>query len=114
MKLWTRTIGLSIAALVSLSAVPALADQADKDACVGLAEGDDCTRGDGSAGTCIPDESDASVLTCDDDGGGGSGGGGGDDSSSGGCSSSGGGAPAGLPFAFFAMAALAGWRRKKG
>ena len=49
--------------------VPALsyADDADKAACVDLDEGDDCTRGDGGPGVCIPDESDPDVLTCDDD-----------------------------------------------
>ncbi|HHH28158.1 MAG TPA: hypothetical protein ENK57_07415 [Polyangiaceae bacterium] len=45
----------------------AYADAEDKAACVDLAEGDDCARGDGDPGICIPDESDPNVLTCDDD-----------------------------------------------
>ena len=118
MKLSTRTIGLTLAALVTATSFPAFADQADKDACVGLEEDDDCTRGDGSAGTCIPDDSDPGVLSCDDDGSGGSGGddgsggSGGDDSKAGISCSTSPGAPAPLSFAFFALAALAVGRRK--
>ena len=89
MNLRSTVVGVALAGLVSLSATSAFADDADKAACADLDEGDDCTRGDGSAGTCIPDESDASVLTCDDDASG-TGGSGGDDSSSGGCSAGGG------------------------
>ncbi len=35
-------------------------------ACEALEEGDACTRSDGDAGTCIPDESDPGVLECED------------------------------------------------
>jgi uncharacterized protein (TIGR03382 family) len=92
MKIRSSMLGISTAALLAVSATPALADQADKDACVGLEEDDDCTRGDGDPGFCIPDESDPNVLTCDDDtaGAGGDDGSGGDDSSGSGCSASGG------------------------
>lgn len=44
----------------------AFADEADKAACEGLVEGDDCTRGDGDPGTCQLDADD-DVLSCDDD-----------------------------------------------
>ncbi len=39
----------------------------NKAACVELAEGDMCTRDDGQAGTCVPDDSDPGVLECEDD-----------------------------------------------
>lgn len=90
MNFRSTVFGVALAGLVSLAATPAFADAADKAACADLEEGDDCTRGDGSAGTCIPDESDASVLTCDDDASGTGGSGGDDSSSSGGCSTGGG------------------------
>ena len=77
-KLRSLLVALSTAATLALVPTAALADQADKDACADLEEGDDCTRGDGGPGVCIPDESDTTVLTCDDDSSGTS-----DDSSSG-------------------------------
>ena len=67
-----KTLSL-IAALASCLVLdaPALADEADKAACANLDEGDACTRGDGDPGTCVPDESDPAVLTCEDEGEGG-------------------------------------------
>ncbi|MBK8256992.1 MAG: hypothetical protein IPK82_30495 [Polyangiaceae bacterium] len=108
MKLLTLSLTSMLVAATSLIAVPAFADQADKDACVGLEEGDDCTRGDGSAGVCIPDESDPGVLTCDDDtaSSGTSGGG------SGGCSTSSGPASS-LAGLVLLGAALAVSRRRR-
>lgn len=101
---------------LALSAPPARADQADKDACVGLDAGDACTRGSGKAGTCTPDESNANVLTCDDDEGGNTGGGGSSSGggSSGGCSASAaGGAPDHLAMTLLGLSALVWSRRKK-
>ena len=43
-----------------------MANDANEAACVELSEGDDCVRGDGDAGTCLPDDSDPDVLTCED------------------------------------------------
>lgn len=87
---------LSLAVALATASAPALADDDDKAACADKAEGDACTRGDGDAGVCVPDDSDP-VLTCEDDVGSTSGSGstsGGsddssDDSSSGGCSAAG-------------------------
>ena len=76
----------------------AFADDADKAACAALDEGDDCTRGDGRAGTCIPDDSDPNVLTCDDDASGLD-----DSSDDGGCSVGARSAAAGSPAALLAM-----------
>ncbi|NUP14299.1 MAG: hypothetical protein HOW73_50350 [Polyangiaceae bacterium] len=84
-------------ATVAFAPAIASADDADKAACADLDEGDECTRGDGDPGFCIPDESDANVLTCDDDrsAGGTGGSSAGDDNSSGaGCSASSGAANA--------------------
>lgn len=103
--------GVALTGLVSLAATPAFADAADKAACADLEEGDDCTRGDGGPGTCIPDESDADVLTCDDDASG-TGGSGGDDSS-GGCSA-GGGDPIGWLASASLLAGLAFVKRRRG
>ncbi len=89
-----RTLALMLA-LCSTTTLTSLAfaDAADKAACANLKEDDACTRGDGRPGTCVPDESDPGVLTCDDDAGGGGGGGGDDDGcSAAGSSSTGGGA----------------------
>jgi MYXO-CTERM domain-containing protein len=112
MNLRSTVIGVALAGLVSLAATPAFADAADKAACADLEEGDDCTRGDGSAGTCIPDESDASVLTCDDDASGTGGSGGDDSSSSGGCST-GGGDPVGWLATASLLAGLAVTSRRR-
>lgn len=78
---------LASALAFSFSFMPALAhaDDADKAACVDLDEGDDCTRGDGGPGVCIPDESDPDVLTCDDDPGVDNSGGGSSDDGGAGC-----------------------------
>jgi len=95
-----------------LAPARALADDADKAACASLDEGDDCTRGDGDPGVCIPDESDTNVLTCDDDtSGAGAGGSGGSDGSSD-CSSAGTRGSSGLGFFFAALAGLAVSRRR--
>lgn len=88
MNFRSTVFGVALTGLVSLVAMPAFADDADKAACANLEEDDDCTRGDGGPGVCIPDESDPNVLTCDDDSSG-TGGSGGDDAS-GGCSAGGG------------------------
>ncbi len=61
-----RNLSIALATALSLVPATAFADAADKAACADLAEGDDCTRGDGTDGVCIPDESDPAVLTCDD------------------------------------------------
>ena len=122
MKIVSRILALTFAVVLSAGAAPARADQADKDACASLDEGDDCTRGDGGSGVCVPDESDPGVLTCDDDasaGGSGSGDDGSGDDSSGGralaCSASD-GAPSGgaapLAFALGAIALVAWGRRR--
>ncbi|MBK6513174.1 MAG: hypothetical protein IPM79_06930 [Polyangiaceae bacterium] len=98
--------------------VPALsyADDADKAACVDLDEGDDCTRGDGGPGVCIPDESDPDVLTCDDDPSE-DGGGGGSSSDSGGAGCAIGSGPSGAPLLAVVGVALAaaglGSRRRR-
>jgi hypothetical protein len=65
----TRTTRFSIAALATslLLASPAFAREGDVEACIDLAEGDDCTRADGDPGICQPDDSDPDVLECDDD-----------------------------------------------
>ncbi len=94
--------------LGSLLVAPAIAsaDEADKAACADLDEGDDCTRGDGGPGTCIPDESDPDVLTCDDDSSSSSTGSGGSDdgsSSSASCSAA---APSSGSAAFGALGLL--------
>jgi MYXO-CTERM domain-containing protein len=62
------TIALALSLAFATVAGPALADDADKAACADKAEGDDCTRGDGDPGVCVPDDSDP-VLTCEDDAG---------------------------------------------
>jgi MYXO-CTERM domain-containing protein len=67
MKNLSTLFAVTLGAALALGTPIARADQADKDACIGLAEGDDCTRGNGAPGTCSPDASDPSVLTCDDD-----------------------------------------------
>lgn len=88
---------LALASTLSLSAGVALADDADKAACVDKDEGDECTDGDGDAGFCEWDDSDR-VLSCDDDGA--------SSSSSSGCSASGssGGDASGVIAAFGALA----------
>ena len=50
---------------LAMSAAPALANDEDKAACEGLLEGDACIDHNGRDGTCIPDESDPNVLTCE-------------------------------------------------
>ncbi|MEZ4439570.1 MAG: MYXO-CTERM sorting domain-containing protein [Polyangiaceae bacterium] len=102
------TFTLLAAVGLALPAGIASADDADKAACVDLEEGDDCTRGDGGPGTCIPDESDANVLTCDDDGAGGSGG---DDG--GGCSVSGQDPSSALPLLALGLGAVLVRRRRR-
>lgn len=99
--------GVALAGFVSLAATPAFADDADKAACADLDEGDECTRGSGDPGVCIPDESDADVLTCDDDS---SGTGGAD---AGGCSASRGGDPMGFLAAASLLAGLAFLKRRR-
>lgn len=92
---FSKLVGFFLFSATVLAAPMALADDEDKAACVDLDEGDDCTRGDGDPGVCIPDESDPNVLTCDDDtlssGGGGSNSGSGDGCSASGAASTGGG-----------------------
>lgn len=99
MKSSASLFAFALATSLSTIVGTASADQTDKDACVGLEEGDACTQGDGDPGYCLWDDSDP-VLSCEDDpmssssssssssGGGGSSGSGGSSSSSG---SSGGG-----------------------
>jgi hypothetical protein len=114
MNFRSTVFGVALAGLVSLAATPALADDEDKAACADLDEGDDCTRGDGDPGTCIPDDSDSSVLSCDDDASGsGAGGSGGDDSSSGGCNANGSGDPIGWLSGAALMAGLAFIKRRR-
>lgn len=84
---FSKLFGVLLASASLFAALPAAADDADKAACASLDEGDDCTRGDGDPGVCIPDESDASVLTCDDDTSSGAGGSADDNGS--GCSATG-------------------------
>ncbi len=67
MHLSLEALALASALAASFFASPVLADDADKAACADLDEGDECTRGDGDPGVCIPDESDTGVLSCDDD-----------------------------------------------
>jgi hypothetical protein len=110
MNFRSTVFGVALAGFVTLAATPALADDADKAACANLEEDDDCTRGDGDPGVCIPDESDPDVLTCDDDSSG-TGGSGGDDSSSGGCSA-GGGDPIGWLATASLLAGLAFVKRR--
>ncbi|MDI1431801.1 hypothetical protein [Polyangium sorediatum] len=114
MSLYSKTLALVFASMILATVTPALADQADKDACIGFAEGDDCTDGNGRAGYCIPDESDPGVLTCEDLRSGGAGGSGGDDSSKQpviACSTTP-GVPAPLPLSLLAAATLAWGRRR--
>jgi MYXO-CTERM domain-containing protein len=66
MKSSTSLFAFALATSLATFAGTASADQADKDACVGLEEGDACTRGDGEPGFCQWDVSDP-VLTCEDD-----------------------------------------------
>ncbi len=89
MKTSTSIFAFALASSLATFAGVASADQADKDACVGLEEGDACTRGDGEPGYCLWDDSDP-VLSCEDapsssssssSGGGGSGSGGSSSSS---------------------------------
>lgn len=110
---------VSLAFAVVAAAAPAFADDADKAACADKSEGDDCTRGDGDPGTCVPDDSDP-VLTCEDDAGSADDSSSSDDdssddsSSSGGCSA--GGAPAssgGAPIAGALALALGIARRRR-
>lgn len=83
----------------------ALADDDDKAACAALEEGDDCTRGDGDPGFCIPDESDPNVLTCDDDTSGL------DDADDGGCSVGGDAASSSLSLVPFGL--VMWWLRRR-
>ena len=108
----SKLFGLLFVGVSLLVALPAAADDADKAACASLEEGDDCTRGDGGPGVCIPDESDASVLTCDDDASSGAGGSSDDDSA--GCSAAAGNGSAGWLVVVGAAAAatLRGRRRR--
>ena len=59
---------IALAAALAAVATPldAHANDADKAACADLAEGDACTDSDGADGTCVPDASDANVLSCED------------------------------------------------
>lgn len=59
-------LALSCASLLPTTA--SFANEGDVQACDGKTDGDDCTRSDGGAGTCQPDESDPAVLTCEDTG----------------------------------------------
>jgi MYXO-CTERM domain-containing protein len=95
----TRILAASLTAFALCSAVaaPALAREGDKEACIGLAEGDECTRADGDPGFCFPDDSDPNVLECDDDGSG--------SASDDGCSMAAGGAS---PWSLAAAAAALG------
>ncbi|MDI3286049.1 hypothetical protein [Polyangium sp. 15x6] len=111
MSLYSKTLALVFASTILATVTPALADQADKAACVGLAEGDDCTDGDGRAGYCIPDESDSGVLTCEDLRSDGSGGSGSSNQPIIACSTTP-GVPAPLPLSLLAAAALAWGRRR--
>lgn len=72
-----------------LGAATADAREGDEAACEGLVEGDDCTRANGDAGLCQPDDSDPEVLVCDDDGLGSSDGSGSSDCSTAGSSAAG-------------------------
>jgi MYXO-CTERM domain-containing protein len=65
MKSSASLFAFALATSLATFAATASADQADKDACVGLAEGDACTRGDGEPGFCAWDDTDP-VLTCED------------------------------------------------
>jgi MYXO-CTERM domain-containing protein len=63
----TRTLTLStLGAALFLTAGVARANDTDRAACEAASEGDACVRHTGDAGTCVPDESDPSVLTCED------------------------------------------------
>jgi len=59
-------VAIALAFAAFTTPLHAHADDGDKAACADLAEGDACTDSDGAEGTCVPDESDASVLTCED------------------------------------------------
>ena len=61
-----RFVPFLISLCVALAPAIALANDEDKAACADLQEGDECTRKDGDAGVCVPDDSDP-VLTCEDD-----------------------------------------------
>ena len=50
---------------LTLAGTPAWANDEDDAACEGLKEGDACIDHNGRDGTCIPDESDPDVLTCE-------------------------------------------------
>ncbi len=87
--------------------------QGDQAACVDHEEGDACTRADGRAGTCSPDDSDPGTLECDDDAAPSSddsGGNSNDDSPQLSCSFDRAAAPSGL-LGLFAIAAIARRRR---
>ncbi len=60
-----------LSGLVGLASIllagPALANDANEAACEWSALGDACVREDGDAGTCVSDESDPDVLTCEDE-----------------------------------------------
>jgi hypothetical protein len=106
MRILPQIFAAMFTAAFALSALPAYADQADKDACVGLADGDACKRAGGQAAVCIPDESNPNALTCDDSGAGRSSGGSG-------CSASGGAADP-LTMTLLGLPALVWSRRKQG
>jgi hypothetical protein len=59
-------VAIALAFAAFTTPLHAHADDGDKAACADLAEGDACTDSDGAEGTCVPDESDANVLTCED------------------------------------------------
>lgn len=58
-------LALSCASLLVTTA--SFANEGDVQACDGKADGDACTRSDGSAGTCEPDDSDPAHLHCEDE-----------------------------------------------
>jgi hypothetical protein len=95
-----------------LSTGAALAKEGDVEACSGKSQGDACTRADGDAGTCSPDDSDPNVLTCDDDATGAGGSSSGDD---GGCSGSDGSttSSSNAPVAAFALLGLGAFGRTR-
>ena len=61
-----RFVPILISLCVGFAPLIARANDEDKAACADLQEGDACTRKDGDAGVCVPDDSDP-VLTCEDD-----------------------------------------------
>ena len=72
-SVWARAAAVASSAVLVAMASDARADDADKAACIDMDEGEACVDSDGEPGTCVADESDPNVLSCedsdDDDGG---------------------------------------------